>query len=98
MKNDFAATVGHRFDLSAAWGVVECQVQEAERDRTLSYSWHTKDLTSVVTWTLTPTGSGTLLRMEQSGFRPDQEPYYRGATVAWPRFLDSLGEVLARME
>lgn len=98
MKNDFAATVGHRFDLSAAWGVVECQVREAEPHRTLSYSWHTKDLASVVTWTLTPTASGTRLRMEQSGFLPDQEPYYRGATVAWPRFLDSLGQSLAKMD
>ena len=28
---------------------------------------------SVVTWTLTATSTGTHLRMEQSGFRPDQQ-------------------------
>ena len=50
-----------------------------------------------MTWTLTRTAAGTYLRMEQSGFRPDQQPYYRGATVGWPRMLTALEEVLARM-
>jgi hypothetical protein len=45
-----------------------------------------------------PTEKGTRLRMEQTGFRPDQEPYYRGATVGWPRFVAALEEVLARMD
>ncbi len=35
------------------------------------------DLRSVVTFTLTPTGAGTHLRMEQAGFRPDQKQAYR---------------------
>lgn len=98
MKNQFKPVVDHRFNLSADWGTVDCQVQSVEVNRTLSYTWDTKDLKSVVVWTLTPTSGGTLLRMEQSGFRQDQQPYYRGATVGWPRFLDELERVLERMD
>lgn len=98
MKNQFKPVVDHRFNLSADWGTVDCQVQSVEVNRALSYTWDTKDLRSVVVWTLTPTSGGTLLRMEQSGFRQDQQPYYRGATVGWPRFLDELERVLERMD
>src|ERR1700757_3630555 len=73
MKNDFKPVVDHRFNLSAAWGAVDCQVRPVEPNKTLSYTWDTKDLRSVVTWTLAPTSTGTHLRMEQSGFRPDQQ-------------------------
>ena len=98
MKNDFSPDVGHRFSLSADWGSVECEVQAVEPNRTLTYSWDTKDLRSVVTWTLTPTAKGAQLRMEQTGFRPDQQPYFRGAKVGWPRFFDALEEVLSRLD
>jgi len=98
MKNDFKPVVDHRFSLNAEWGGVDCQVRTVEPNRTLSYSWDTKDLESVVTWTLTPTGSGTHLRMEQVGFRADQEPYYRGATVGWKRNLTALEQLLSRID
>ncbi len=52
----------------------------------------------MVTWTLTPSGTGTKLRMEQSGFRPDQEQAYHGAQAGWPRFLASLEQVLAQLD
>jgi uncharacterized protein YndB with AHSA1/START domain len=96
MKNDFRPVPGHRFNLTADWGGVTCQVVAVEPNKALSYSWDTKDLSSVVTWTLTPTAAGTTLRMEQTGFRPDQQPYFRGATAGWPRFFDALEEVLAK--
>jgi uncharacterized protein YndB with AHSA1/START domain len=98
MNNDFKPEQGHRFNLSAAWGTVDGQVQTVEQNKTLIYTWDTKDLRSVVTWTLTPTSTGTHLRMEQSGFRPDQQSYYRGAQVGWPQFLATLEQVLARMD
>lgn len=98
MKNNFKPDQGHRFNLTADWGAVDCQVQAVEPNRSLSYTWDTKDLKSVVTWTLTPTGAGTQLRMEQSGFRPDQQPYYRGAQAGWPRFLSALEQVLGRID
>ena len=98
MKNDFMPVVDHRFSLQAEWGAVDCQVRTVEPDRMLSYTWDTKDLKSVVTWTLAPTSRGTRLRMEQSGFRPDQQSFYRGATSRWPQFLAELEQILARID
>ncbi len=98
MKNEFKPVVGHRFNLSAEWGSVACQVLAVEPNKTLSYTWGDDVLKSVVTWTLTPTGAGTKLRMEQSGFPPDQPRYYGGAKAGWPRFLANLEQVLARMD
>jgi uncharacterized protein YndB with AHSA1/START domain len=98
MKNDFKPVVDHRFNLRADWGAVDCQVRTVEPNKTLSYTWAAYGLESIVTWTLTATSTGTHLRMEQSGFRPDQEPYFRGAKVGWPQFLAKLEEVLARMD
>jgi uncharacterized protein YndB with AHSA1/START domain len=98
MKNDFKPVVGHSFNLRADWGAVDCQVQTVEPNKTLSYTWGAYGLGSVVTWTLTPTSTGTHLRMEQSGFRPDQQQAYRGAKAGWPRFFAALERVLARID
>ena len=98
MKNDFSPVLGHRFGLHADWGAVACQVEAIEPNRTLAYTWDTKDLRSVVTWSLTPTPAGTRLRLEQTGFQPDQQSYYRGATAGWPRFMASLERVLEGLD
>jgi uncharacterized protein YndB with AHSA1/START domain len=98
MDNDFRPDEGHRFSLSANWGAVDGEVQTVEPNKTLTYTWDTKDLRSVITWTLTPTSNGTQLRMEQSGFRPDQRQYYQGARAGWPQFFAALEQVLARMD
>jgi uncharacterized protein YndB with AHSA1/START domain len=95
MKNDFKPVVDHSFKLTADWGSVDCQVLEVEPNKTLSYTWNAMGLESVVTWTLTPRGVGTHLRMEQSGFRPDQEQAYQGAKYGWQRFFANLEQVLA---
>jgi uncharacterized protein YndB with AHSA1/START domain len=47
-----------------------------------------------VTYTLTPTPSGVRLRVEQSGFAPEQEKNFRGANYGWQRFLGNLENVL----
>jgi uncharacterized protein YndB with AHSA1/START domain len=96
MKNDFTAAVGHRFNLRGDWGAVDCRVLEVEPNKTLSYTWAALGLESVVTWTLTPTRTGTQLRMEQSGFRPDQQQAYQGAKYGWQQFFAKLDAVLAR--
>ena len=96
MKNDFAPVVGRKFNLRAEWGDVDCEVRTVEQHRSLCYSWDAKGLTSVVTWTLTPTAKGTLVRMEQTGFRPDQQPFYRGATAGWQNFFAKLEQVLSK--
>ncbi|MBF9196413.1 SRPBCC family protein [Microvirga terrestris] len=98
MKNDFKPVVDHSFSLRAGWGSVDCRVLEVEPNKILSYTWAAYGLETVVTWTLTPTGTGTSLRMVQSGLRPDQQQAYEGARHGWPRFLASLEQVLARME
>jgi len=96
MKNDFKPVVGHGFSLRADWGIVDCEVRTVEPNKTLSYTWRARGLESVVTWTLTPTSTGTHLRMEQSGFRLDQQQAYQGARHGWPRFFAALEQVVAR--
>lgn len=98
MKNDFQPVVGHGFSLRADWGAVDCRVQAVEPNKTLSYTWAAYGLESVVTWTLTPTGAGTRLRMEQSGFRADQQQAYQGAKHGWQQFFANLEQVLARAD
>ena len=98
MKNDFVPAKHHRFKLSADWGAVDCEVLEIEPNRTLSYTWAAMGLDSVVTWTLTPTGAGTHLKMEQSGFQPGQDAAYNGAKYGWNKFTAALDEVLAKLD
>ena len=98
MKNDFKPVVDHRFNLRGDWGAVDCQVVEVEPERTLSYTWAAMGLESVVTWTLTPTAKGTHLRMEQAGFRPDQEQAYQGAKYGWQQLFGKLEQLLARAD
>lgn len=98
MQTDFELAADHRFTLSADWGSVTCQVVAIEPERRLSYTWTSQGLDSVVTWTLSPSAAGTHLRMEQSGFRPEQEQAYQGATFGWPRFLGKLEELLSRAD
>lgn len=103
MKNDFAAVVGHRFNLRGEWGgVLDCEVLAVEPNQRLSYTWNFEhddpayNLRSVVTFTLTATAAGTLLRMEQAGFRPEQKQATGGAMAGWRQFFGKLEEVLAR--
>jgi uncharacterized protein YndB with AHSA1/START domain len=53
---------------------------------------------SVVAWTLTPTRGGTHVRMEQSGFGPEEDAYYKGASYGWQKFIGSLADVVARLD
>jgi uncharacterized protein YndB with AHSA1/START domain len=96
MQNDFALAIDHRFRFSGDWGSVDCQVITIEPNKTLAYSWGAMGLGTVVTWTLAPTVAGTHLRMEQSGFRPEQKQAYGGARIGWQKFFTNLEQVLAR--
>lgn len=104
MANDFQPVVGHRFNFRATpvmgWnGVTDCEVLAIEEPRRLVYSWNASGeqaeggLKTVVTWTLTPVADGTAVRMEQSGFRPQDEPGYRGMGGGWPGILGRLEQV-----
>ena len=65
--------------------MLDCEVLAVEPNKTLTYTWNfahddaAYNLNSVVTFTLAPTSTGTHLRMEQSGFRPDQKQAFGGA-------------------
>ena len=105
MTNDFEPVVGHRFNLRGDWGgVLYCEVLAIEPQRTLSYSWNFAhedpafDLESVVTFTLEPTSVGTRLRMEQTGFRPEQKQALGGAKLGWGQFFERLDRVMARID
>ena len=100
MENDFQPAVGHAFTLRMkpmpGWnGIIECQVLAMEPCKTLSYTWGTLGLGTVVTFTLTPTETGTHLRVEQSGFGPDREANYKGAQYGWQNFIGNLERVVA---
>lgn len=103
MQNDFAPALGHRFNLTGEWGgTLDCEVLAIDPPRTLAYSWdHAHqdpafDLRSVVTFTLTPTPDGALLRVEQTGFRPEQKQASGGARHGWANMLGKLDDLLAR--
>ncbi len=105
MKNDFRPQVGHQFQLKGVWGgVLECEVLELEPHKSLSYTWNFANedpaysLNSVVTFTLTPTPTGTHLKVEQSGFGPHQKQAYGGAHAGWKDMLSKLEDVLANLK
>lgn len=109
MKNDFRPVVGHKFNFRAEpmpqWnGVVDCEVLIVEPNKQLSYSWNASGdeaangLKTIVTWTLTPADGGTHIRMEQSGFRPEDERFFQGANYGWQKMVAGLERVTAGLE
>src|SRR5882757_7810314 len=100
LKNDFEPVVGRKFQFRSEpmpqWdGVIDGEVLTIEHLKQLSYRWSALGLDSVVLFTLTPAEGGTHLRMEHSGFRPDQQQAYGGAKYGWKNFFDGLERLLA---
>jgi uncharacterized protein YndB with AHSA1/START domain len=103
LNNDFEPAIGRKFQFRSEpmpqWnGLIDCEVLIVEHLKRLSYTWGALGLESVVLWTLTPAEGGTHLRMEHSGFRPDQEFAYKGANYGWQKFIGGLERVLAELE
>ncbi len=106
MQNDFMPQIGHRFQFRATpvggWsGVTNCEVLEVDAPNRLVYRWGDRTesdsgLSTVVTWTLTPADGGTLVRMEQAGFRPQDEAGYKGMGGGWPRIVEGLERIAGR--
>ncbi|HEX7070722.1 MAG TPA: SRPBCC domain-containing protein [Rhodothermales bacterium] len=101
---DFGLAPGTAFNLMAppqpGWdGIVNCRILEVEAHRTLRYTWATgeMELDTVVTFTLVPTESGTHLKIEQSGFKPDQKRAFGGARYGWRMMSTRLVEVIERL-
>ncbi len=78
-------------------GVVNCRLLEIEAHRKLSWRWVVGDIDTVVTFTLTPTASGTRLSLVQSGFKPDQKRNVAGARYGWKMMGEKLVDLLARI-
>jgi uncharacterized protein YndB with AHSA1/START domain len=102
MKNDFEPTVGRKFQFRSepvpGWdGIVDCQVLVVEPLKQLSYSWSSMGADFVVLWTLSDANGGTHVRLEQSGFGPDQQKAYGGAKYGWQMFLGNLERVLGEV-
>ena len=98
---DLKLDPGAAFTLKAqpqpGWdGIVNCQVLEIEAERELSYRWVVGDMDTIVTFTLTPTPSGTRLSLVQSGFRPEQKKNFGGARYGWKMMGEKLLDLLAR--
>jgi uncharacterized protein YndB with AHSA1/START domain len=99
MDNDFQPVVGHKFNFRSTpnphWdGIIHSEVMVVEPNQKLSYTWSSLGLVTVVVWTLTATSNGTLVRMEQSGFRADQDQAYQGANYGWRKFVSLLEKVV----
>lgn len=103
MDNDFQPVVGHKFSFRSTpvpnWdGIIHSEVLVVEPNKKLSYTWATLGLESLVSWTLAPTSTGTLVRMEHSGFASDQDAAYKGATYGWRNFIGGLEKVVAGLQ
>jgi uncharacterized protein YndB with AHSA1/START domain len=76
-------------------GIVHCRIADIDPHRKLSYDWVVGDMTTVVTFALTPTASGTRLTLQHSGFTPGQKQNFGGARYGWKlmggRLVDLLG-------
>ena len=77
-------------------GIVNCRFLEIEAHRKLSYTWVVGDMDTVVTFTLTPTASGTRLSLVHSGFKPEQKQNFAGARYGWKMMGGKLVDLLAR--
>ncbi|MEK8022539.1 MAG: SRPBCC domain-containing protein [Candidatus Hydrogenedentota bacterium] len=77
-------------------GVVNCRMIEIDVHKKLSYAWVVGEMDTVVTFTLTPTASGTRLVLVHSGFKSTQKQNYGGARYGWKMMGEKLFELLAR--
>ena len=92
------ATFTFRTQPYPGWdGTVNCRILAIEPLQKLSYAWTVPFLDTVVTFTLTPTASGTHLSIVQSGFKPEQKREFGGARYGWKMMGGKLVDLLARM-
>ena len=93
---------GAAFTLTAppqpGWdGRVDCQIVDVDPQRHLTWTWRVGDIDTLLSFTLSPTTSGTQLTVVQSGFKPDQKRNFGGARYGWRMMGDKLVELLTRI-
>jgi uncharacterized protein YndB with AHSA1/START domain len=99
LKLERGAAFSLKIDPLPNWdGTVSCQMLEIEPYQTLSYTWVVGEmgLDTVVTFRLSPTASGTLLSLVQTGFKPHQKQAFGGARYGWTRMGGKLIDLLAK--
>ena len=79
-------------------GRVSCKMLEIEAQKTLSYAWVVGEMDTVVTFSITPTPTGTRLSVVHSGFKPEQKQNFGGARYGWRMMGERLIELLARAD
>lgn len=102
-QNNFEPKLGHKFQLSGVEGydqTIECEVTELDEPHKLAYTWTAPGVDNqisetVVTFTLSETGSGTSLNFVQSGFRADAKQELAGARYSWESMFGDLEKTLA---
>jgi uncharacterized protein YndB with AHSA1/START domain len=77
-------------------GIVNCRILEVEAPRKISYAWVVGEMDTVVTFTLTPTASGTRVVLVHAGFKPSQKQNFGGARYGWKMMGGKLVDLLAR--
>ena len=78
-------------------GIVQCRVIDTEEQSRLALNWVVGDIDTVVTFTLTPTASGTRLSIVQSGFKAHQRQNFGGARYGWKLMGGKLVDLLERI-
>jgi uncharacterized protein YndB with AHSA1/START domain len=95
-KLEPGAAFAFKTDPHPGWdGTVHCRLLEIEAQKKISYAWVVGDIDTVVTFTLTPTPSGTQLSLVQSGFKPHQKQNFGGARYGWKMMGARLVDLLA---
>lgn len=81
-------------------GAVRCRIVEVEPHRKLSYTWVAgteNEIDTVVSFTLTPSDSGTHLLIVQSGFKAHQKQALGGARYGWRMMSERLEGVVSQL-
>jgi uncharacterized protein YndB with AHSA1/START domain len=95
LKLEPGAAFTFKTDPYPGWdGTVHCRMLEVEPQRKLRYAWTVGDLDTVVTFTITPSPSGTRLTVVQSGFKPEQKKNWGGARYGWKMMGGKLVDLL----
>jgi uncharacterized protein YndB with AHSA1/START domain len=88
---DIRAEVGHRFEMDMGkWGMQKCEVLAVEPERLFRYRFAESTLDTIITWELTPEGSGTRLTLVHEGFDLDSpmgRNAFEGMKPGWPGIL-----------
>ncbi|MCO6045231.1 SRPBCC domain-containing protein [Aeoliella sp. ICT_H6.2] len=98
LQLDPGATFKFQAPPQPGWdGTVDCELLEIQESRKMTFTWVVGDMETVVTFTLSPTDSGTRLQLVHSGFKPEQKKNFAGARYGWNLMGGRLVELLTQI-